>query len=122
MRAFGLIQTIHVTALLFTSALGPSVVVPSEAQINLFQKETPAANHAAGPFDVKLTPQEDKTETTLGRMTIDSNTTATWKALENGRCSPPRQILRDQVSTWPSKGLPAHSLSGVGKATNRFSE
>ena len=30
------------------------------------------ANHAAGPFDVKITPQDDKSEDPLlGRMTID---------------------------------------------------
>jgi hypothetical protein len=29
------------------------------------------SGHAAGPFDVKLTPQEDKLDPTLGRMTID---------------------------------------------------
>lgn len=28
-------------------------------------------SHAAGPFDVKLTPQDDKLDPTLGRMTID---------------------------------------------------
>ena len=27
--------------------------------------------HATGPFDVKLTPQDDKIDSTLGRMTLD---------------------------------------------------
>ena len=36
------------------------------------QKETPVTNHVAGPFDVKITPLDDKSaDTTLGRMTID---------------------------------------------------
>jgi hypothetical protein len=35
-----------------------------------FQKE-PAMNHASGTFEVKLTPQTDGTDATLGRMTID---------------------------------------------------
>ena len=29
--------------------------------------------HAIGPFDVKLTPQEDKLDPTLGRMTFHQN-------------------------------------------------
>jgi hypothetical protein len=35
-----------------------------------FQKG-PAMNHASGTFDVKLTPQTDSADATLGRMTID---------------------------------------------------
>jgi hypothetical protein len=35
-------------------------------------KEISMPNHAAGPFDVKITPQDDKSEDPLlGRMTID---------------------------------------------------
>jgi hypothetical protein len=35
-------------------------------------KDISMANHAAGPFDVKITPQEDKSaDPLLGRMTID---------------------------------------------------
>lgn len=35
------------------------------------QKGTTMPAHATGPFDVKLTPQDDKIDPTLGRMTID---------------------------------------------------
>lgn len=37
-------------------------------------KEAPMTNHAAGPFDVKITPEEDKNaEPLLGRMSIDKH-------------------------------------------------
>lgn len=36
------------------------------------QKETPVANHASGPFDVKVIPQEDPSgDTSVGRFTLD---------------------------------------------------
>ncbi len=35
------------------------------------QKGAPTTMHAAGPFDVKLAPQDDKIDPSLGRMTID---------------------------------------------------
>jgi hypothetical protein len=36
------------------------------------QKEVPVSNHASGPFDVKVTPLDDKSsDAALGRMTID---------------------------------------------------
>ena len=36
------------------------------------QKEVPVSNHATGPFEVKVTPQDDKSgDAALGRMTID---------------------------------------------------
>ena len=39
---------------------------------NTNQKKTPMTTHATGTFEVKLTPQDDKSsDTTLGRMTID---------------------------------------------------
>jgi len=42
------------------------------AQTNPSPKDTPMTNHATGPFDVKLTPQDDKTgEPLLGRMALD---------------------------------------------------
>jgi len=34
------------------------------------QKETRMSNHASGTFEVKITPQDDKTAEGLGRMTI----------------------------------------------------
>src|SRR5215467_5521410 len=36
------------------------------------KKEAPVTNHASGPFDVKVTPQDDKTDDPLlGRMSLD---------------------------------------------------
>ena len=35
------------------------------------QKEALVTNHASGPFEVKLAPQDDKTDASLGRMSID---------------------------------------------------
>jgi len=36
------------------------------------QKEAPVTNHATGPFEVKVTPQDDKSgDSALGRMTLD---------------------------------------------------
>ena len=35
------------------------------------QKGAPTTMHAAGPFEVKLAPQDDKIDPSLGRMTID---------------------------------------------------
>src|ERR1700678_1765020 len=37
----------------------------------LAQKGTTMSGRASGPFDVKLTPQDDKLDPTLGRMTIE---------------------------------------------------
>jgi hypothetical protein len=38
------------------------------------QNEAVATKHASGPFEVKLTPQDDKAgDTTMGRMTIDKH-------------------------------------------------
>jgi hypothetical protein len=37
-----------------------------------FAKEAPVSNHATGPFDVKITPVDDKSgDATLGRMMVD---------------------------------------------------
>jgi hypothetical protein len=42
-----------------------------EAKPTPVQKGTPMSAHATGPFEVKLVPQDDKLDPTLGRMTID---------------------------------------------------
>lgn len=45
---------------------------PFPAQTASPQKETPMPTHATGPFEVKVTPQDDKSEDPLlGRMTLD---------------------------------------------------
>jgi len=50
-------------------ALSPDAQGQS-ATPNPAQKEA-SMHHATGPFDVKLTPQDDKMDSSLGRMTID---------------------------------------------------
>jgi hypothetical protein len=39
--------------------------------LTAFQKGTAMSSHASGTFEVKLTPQTDSADATLGRMTID---------------------------------------------------
>jgi len=41
--------------------------------------------HATGPFDVKLTPQDDKIEPSLGRMTIDKQFHGDLEATSKGQ-------------------------------------
>jgi uncharacterized protein DUF3224 len=52
-------------------ALGLLALGFAHAQTTPAQKGTAMPAHATGPFDVKLTPQDDKLDPTLGRMTID---------------------------------------------------
>jgi len=56
-------------------ALGLMMIAGSpesaDAQSPSAQKGTPMSARATGPFEVKLTPQDDKLDPTLGRMTID---------------------------------------------------
>jgi Protein of unknown function (DUF3224) len=47
------------------------IVAIASAQTTPVQKGTPMPAHATGPFEVKLVPQDDKIDPTLGRMTID---------------------------------------------------
>jgi hypothetical protein len=47
------------------------IVAITSAQTAPVQKGTPMPAHATGPFQVKLVPQDDKIDPTLGRMTID---------------------------------------------------
>jgi len=49
-------------------------------------KEAPVTNHAAGPFDVKLTPQNDKyAGPPLGRMTLDKHFHGDLEATSEGQ-------------------------------------
>ena len=48
------------------------------------QKEV-AVNHARGPFDVKLAPQDDKLDATLGRMTLDKQYHGDLEATSKGQ-------------------------------------
>src|ERR1700677_4779829 len=55
------------------------------AQTAATQKGTPMPAHAAGPFEVKLTPQDDKLDPTLGRMTIDKQFHGDLEATSKGQ-------------------------------------
>jgi hypothetical protein len=52
-----------------TSTPRTTAQTPEDSAPNQKGRSMPV--HAVGPFDVKLTPQEDKLDPTLGRMTID---------------------------------------------------
>jgi hypothetical protein len=49
------------------------------------QKGTPMPAHATGPFEVKLTPQDDKLDPSLGRMTIDKQFHGDLEATSKGQ-------------------------------------
>jgi hypothetical protein len=49
------------------------------------QKGTTMSAKAAGPFDVKLTPQDDKLDPTLGRMTIEKTFHGDLEATSKGQ-------------------------------------
>jgi hypothetical protein len=49
------------------------------------QKGTSMPAHATGPFEVKLTPQDDKLDPTLGRMTIDKQFHGDLEATSKGQ-------------------------------------
>ncbi|MGD1079198.1 MAG: DUF3224 domain-containing protein [Candidatus Sulfotelmatobacter sp.] len=92
-----------VLAVLFLClALGSSVFVQTQSATPS-QKEAIMPNHATGPFDVKVTPQDDKSEdATLGRMTLDKQYHGDLEAAR-ARCSLPAQPTKDQAGTSPSK-------------------
>lgn len=58
---------------LFTFALVPAWAFAQSSAAPSAQKESVVTKHASGPFDVKVTPQptSDKSETPLGRYTLD---------------------------------------------------
>ncbi|MFZ0864816.1 MAG: DUF3224 domain-containing protein [Candidatus Sulfotelmatobacter sp.] len=75
-----------VLAVLFLClALGSSVFVQTQSATPS-QKEAIMPNHATGPFDVKVTPQDDKSEdATLGRMTLDKQYHGDLEAIGKGQ-------------------------------------
>ena len=73
-----------VVAFTLVTAIFLSISTSARAQSN--QKEAPAAMHATGPFDVKLTPQEDKSaDPLLPRMTIDKQFHGDLEATSKGQ-------------------------------------
>jgi hypothetical protein len=72
-----------VTAL---SCLSVILAVPSHAQVTSSQKEALVTHHASGPFDVKLTPQDDKSgDPLLGRMALDKQYHGDLEATATGQ-------------------------------------
>jgi hypothetical protein len=69
-----------VSLLLPLSALAQT----QSAASNQSQKEA-VVNHASGPFDVKLTPLEDKTDASMSRMAIDKQFHGDLEATSRGQ-------------------------------------
>jgi hypothetical protein len=57
----------------------------AHTQTSTTQKGTAMPAHATGPFDVKLTPQDDKLDPTLGRLTIDKTFHGDLEASSKGQ-------------------------------------
>src|SRR6266852_3599260 len=53
--------------------------------LTAFQKEPLMSSHASGTFEVKLTPQTDSEDATLGRMTIDKQLHGDLEATSKGQ-------------------------------------
>jgi hypothetical protein len=82
-------MTLHIRSATFVVVLSILALIPLHAQTN-----SPAARpvkgaslpvHATGPFDVKLTPQDDKFEPAVGRMTIDKQFHGDLEAASKGQ-------------------------------------
>jgi Protein of unknown function (DUF3224) len=67
MKKHSLVYLSVIALILVSACLGFSAY----SQIQSTSQKGPASMHATGPFDVKLTPQDDKIDPALGRMTID---------------------------------------------------
>jgi hypothetical protein len=79
------------------------------------QKGTPTTmpTHVTGPFDVKLTPQDDKLDPTLGRMTIDKQFHGDLEATSKG------QMLTAMSDVKGSAGYVAvERVTGTLRTTN----
>ena len=55
------------------------------SQTQSTSQKGPATMHATGPFEVKLTPQDDKIDPELGRMTIDKQFHGDLEATSKGQ-------------------------------------
>lgn len=79
---------VRLSAIAVTALCSSLVFNPLQAQTS--PATPPARNEASmsratGPFDVKLTPQEDKGEAVLGRMTIDKQFHGELEATSRGQ-------------------------------------
>lgn len=66
-----------------TSTPRTTAQTPDDSAANQKGRSMPV--HAVGPFDVKLTPQDDKLDPTLGRMTIDKQFHGDLEATSKGQ-------------------------------------
>ncbi len=81
-RMFRIVATALVSA---CAALIVNAAAHAQAQPNPpAQKGASMSQHATGPFDVKLTPQEDKTIEPLARMSIDKQFHGDLEATSKG--------------------------------------
>jgi hypothetical protein len=66
--------------------LGAGLSADAQTQAPAPRKEAVVTNHASGPFEVKLTPQDDKSgDTGLARMTIDKQFHGDLEATSQGQ-------------------------------------
>jgi hypothetical protein len=66
--------------------LGAGLFAYAQAQAPAPRKEAAVTDHASGPFEVKLTPQDDKSgDTGLARMTIDKQFHGDLEATSQGQ-------------------------------------
>src|SRR4029077_4897545 len=63
-------SAVHLGMIAICAFAGVSFTAYSQTQAT-GQKGAATAMHATGPFEVKLAPQDDKIDPSLGRMTID---------------------------------------------------
>ena len=91
------------------------------------KKNPPMTNHATGPFDVKLAPQDDKTDdATLGRMTIDKQFHGDLEATSKGQmltAGPVFKSASTMTSDYPITNfkLPDyHSMSKFAEPMSRL--
>src|SRR5882762_10698061 len=82
-------MTLHIRSATFVVVLSILALIPLHAQTNPPAdrpvKGASMSVHATGPFDVKLTPQDDKFEPAVGRMTIDKQFHGDLEAASKGQ-------------------------------------
>jgi Protein of unknown function (DUF3224) len=85
LAATGFVVAVAATIVFAQSASAPQTAAQAAANPAPIQKGRSMSIHAAGPFDVKLTPQDDKLDPTLGRMTIDKQFHGDLEATSKGQ-------------------------------------
>ena len=83
-------------------------------------KQKVTTSHASGPFEVKLTQQEDKTGPGIGRVILDKKFHGELEATSHGVMIFPTEtpkdtadMLRSRSSAEPSPDIPEPSLSNI---------